>query len=79
MYEQIVKDGLKPKLDEGNRPQFFFLNNDAKACFTADGGLGMAVYGWRPEFADANEVGIELEEWSKSDFPRRHLLLKEKI
>jgi len=60
LYEQVTKDGLRPKLVEG-RPQFFFLNNDAKACFTADGGLGMAVYEWRPAFVKSNEVGIELE------------------
>jgi len=61
LYEQVIKDGLKPKLAEDGRPQFFFLNNDAKACFTADGGLGMAVYEWRPDFTKPNEVGIELE------------------
>ncbi len=60
LYEDVMKDGLKPKLENG-RPQFFFLQNDAKACFTADGGLGMAVYDWRPEAANSNEVGIELE------------------
>lgn len=60
LYEQVVRDGLKPKLLEG-RPQFFFLNHDTKACFTADGGLGMAVYEWRPKLANSNEVGIELE------------------
>ena len=59
LYEQVTKDGLKPKLVDG-RPQFFFLNYDAKACFVADGGLGMAVYEWRPEFSNSNEVGIEL-------------------
>ena len=59
LYEQVTKDGLKPKLVDG-RPQFFFLNYDAKACFVADGGLGMAVYEWRPEFSNTNEVGIEL-------------------
>ena len=61
LYEQVVKDGLKPKLGEGGRPQFFFLQNDTKACFTADGGLGMCVYEWRPKAANSNEVGIELE------------------
>ena len=48
LYEEVTKDGLKPKLDEKGRPQFFFLQNDAKACFTGDGG-------------DWNEVGIELD------------------
>jgi hypothetical protein len=60
LYEQVTRDGLKPKMSNG-KPQFFFLNNDTKACFTADGGLGMAVYDWRPKFAKCNEVGIELE------------------
>ena len=40
LYEQVIKDNLKPKLDETGRPQFFFLQNNAKACYT-DGGLGM--------------------------------------
>lgn len=60
LYERVMKDGWKPKLD-GKRPQFFFLNNDAKACFTGNEGLGMAVYEWRPELSNSNEVGIELE------------------
>ena len=60
LFDQVVKDGLRPKLDNG-KPMFFFLQNDAKACFTAEGGLGMAVYDWRPRFAESNEVGIELE------------------
>ena len=60
LYEQVTKDGLKPKLVNG-RPQFFFLNNDAKACFTGDGGLGMAVYEWRTASSKSNEVGIDLE------------------
>lgn len=60
LFEKVTKDGLKPKLVDG-RPQFFFWNNDAKACFTADGGLGMTVYDWRPKSAKANEIGIELE------------------
>eukprot|EP00559_Dactyliosolen_fragilissimus_P001757 CAMPEP_0184862506 /NCGR_PEP_ID=MMETSP0580-20130426/6962_1 /TAXON_ID=1118495 /ORGANISM="Dactyliosolen fragilissimus" /LENGTH=661 /DNA_ID=CAMNT_0027360409 /DNA_START=125 /DNA_END=2110 /DNA_ORIENTATION=+ len=62
LYELIIKEGrCKPKLDSTGRPCFFFLQNDAKACFTADGGLGMAVYDWRPQFAKCNEIGIELE------------------
>jgi Ni,Fe-hydrogenase I small subunit len=60
LYEQVIKDNLKPKLDETGRPQFFFLQNDAKACYT-EGGLGMGVYDWRTPFVKANEVGIELE------------------
>jgi len=63
LYQQVVEnDGLKPKLDpETGRPVFFFWMNDSKACFTKDGGLGMAVYESRPEWAESNEVGIELE------------------
>lgn len=62
LYEKVVvKDGYKPKLDENGRPIFFFWQNDCKACFTSDGGLGMAVYDWRPKSAKGNEVGIELE------------------
>ena len=61
LYEQVIKDGLKPKLGEGGRPEFFFLSNDTKACFTGDGGLGMVVYEWRPKSANTNEVGIDLE------------------
>jgi len=60
LYEQVIKDDLKPKLDATGRPQFFFLQNNAKACYT-EGGLGMGVYDWRPRFVKANEVGIELE------------------
>ena len=60
LFEQVTKDGLKPRLDETGRPQFFFWQPDAKACYT-EGGLGMAVYDWRPEFVKANKVGIELE------------------
>jgi Ni,Fe-hydrogenase I small subunit len=60
LYEQVMKDGLKPKLDENNRPQFFFRQNNVKACYT-EGGLGMSVYEWRPKFVESNEVGIELE------------------
>jgi hypothetical protein len=59
LYEKVVKDGFPPKLKDG-RPQFFFLQNNAKACYT-DEGLGMGVYDWRPKSAKANEVGIELE------------------
>jgi hypothetical protein len=59
LYQQVVKDGFQPKLVDG-MPQFFFLQNDAKACYTNEG-LGMGVYDWRPKFVKANEVGIELE------------------
>jgi len=62
LYERVVvKDGLKAKVDEDGRPLFFFLQNDAKLCFTADGGLGMVVSDWRPVEVGTNEVGIELE------------------
>ncbi|KAL7471770.1 hypothetical protein ACHAXS_012080 [Conticribra weissflogii] len=63
LYQQAVEqDGFKPKLDPvTKRPIFFFWMNDAKACFTRQGGLGMAVYEWRAEWSQSNEVGIELE------------------
>jgi hypothetical protein len=60
LYEQVVKDGLKLKMDEKGRPQFFFLQNGVKACYTEEG-LGMCVYEWRPASVKPNEVGIELE------------------
>lgn len=59
LYNQVIRDGLKPRMENG-RPVFFFWMNSVKACFTS-GGLGMAVYEWRPAFVKANEVGIELE------------------
>jgi len=59
-FEQIVKDGLQPKLGESGRPLFFFWQNSVKTCFTEEG-LGMAVYEYRPDIAKANEVGIELQ------------------
>lgn len=63
LYQEVVeRDGFKPKLDTvTNRPMFFFWMNDAKACFTREGGLGMAVYEWRADWSKSNEVGIELE------------------
>jgi len=63
LYQEVVeRDGFKPKLNpETNRPQFFFWLNDAKACFTRAGGLGMAVYEWRGKWNKSNEIGIELE------------------
>jgi hypothetical protein len=60
LYEKVIKDGLKPKLDETGRPVFFFLQNTVKACYTEEG-LGMCVYEWRTKLAKPNEVGIELE------------------
>jgi hypothetical protein len=60
LYEQVLKDGWKPKLDENGRPIFFFWQNDVKACFTEEG-LGMSIYEWRPALAKSNEVGIELQ------------------
>jgi hypothetical protein len=65
LYEQVTKDGLKPKLDASGRPLFFFWQNNVKACYTEEG-LGMAVYDWRPDAVKANEVGIELEMSSGS-------------
>lgn len=64
LYDAIISDGLNPKLDESGRPIFFFWQNDAKACYVSDGGLGMSVYEWRPKFANGNAVGIELERGS---------------
>jgi len=60
LYDAIIKDGLKPALDENGRPQFFFLQDGVKACYTEEG-LGMCVYEWRPKAVNPNEVGIELE------------------
>jgi len=60
LYEQVLKDGFKPKLDENGRPIFFFLSHTTKACYTNEG-LGMCVYEWRPKWAKANEVGLELQ------------------
>jgi hypothetical protein len=60
LYDQVTKDGWKPKLDENGRPQFFFWQNNVKACYTEEG-LGMCVYEWRPAFVKSNEVGIELD------------------
>jgi hypothetical protein len=60
LYDQVLKDGWKPRLDEDGRPMFFFWQSDAKACYTQDG-LGMLVYEWRPKLANSNEVGIELQ------------------
>ena len=60
LYELIMKDGLKPKLDDDGRPQFFFRQNNVKACYTIDG-FGMVVYESRPDWSSSNEVCIELE------------------
>ncbi len=59
LYEQVLKDGFQPRLENG-RPIFFFLTSTVKACYTTEG-LGMCVYEWRPKWAKANEVGIELD------------------
>ena len=38
LYEQVVKDGLKPKVDKsGRQPQLFFLQNSIKASYTEEG------------------------------------------
>ena len=61
LYDQIIRDGYQPKMDQRNqRPIFFFTMNSVKACYTNEG-LGMAVYEWRPQFTKPNEIGIELE------------------
>ena len=60
LYEKVVKDGFKPKLDQNGRPLFFFLQNDVKACYTSEG-LGMCVYEWRSKATKPDEIGIELE------------------
>ena len=60
LYERVMKDGLKPKLDSDGRPQFFFRQHDVKTCFNEDG-FGMAVYEYRPDWAASNEVALELE------------------
>jgi Uncharacterized conserved protein (DUF2358) len=59
LFDSVMKDGLKPILDSEGRPQFFFLQNGVKACYTEEG-LGMCVYEWRPKLVKPNEVGIEL-------------------
>lgn len=59
LYEHVIKEGMKPKLDHKGKPKFFFWQNDVKACFIEEG-LGMCVYEWRPKFVGSNEVGIEL-------------------
>jgi hypothetical protein len=60
LYDQVTKDGYKPVVDTSGRPKFFFTINSIKACYT-DEGLGMAVYEWRPQFTNPNEIGIEIE------------------
>jgi hypothetical protein len=61
LYESVVNDGLRPKIDAATgRPVFCFWQNTVKVCYTEEG-LGMAVYEWRPELSASNEVGIELE------------------
>jgi len=62
LYEAVIKDGFKPKLDEtSGRPIFFFWEQRMKMCYISDGGLGMAIHHWRPRFVATNAVGIELE------------------
>jgi len=58
LYDAVVADGLKVK--GKGKPQFFFWQHDAKACFVEDG-LGMAVYEWRPKLSRSNNIGLELE------------------
>lgn len=59
LYEKVLKNGWKPKLDQEGKPQFFFWQNDVKTCYV-DEGFGMSVYDWRPKFVESNEIGIEL-------------------
>lgn len=59
LYEQVLEGGWRPRLNRNGKPQFFFWQNDQKACFVDDG-FGMAVCDWRPKFSNSNEVGIEL-------------------
>lgn len=60
LYESVIRDGLRPKKGDDGNPCFFYLQNDGKSCFTQNG-LGMAVYEWKPQFIEDNEIGIELE------------------
>ncbi|GMI00448.1 hypothetical protein TrVE_jg11470 [Triparma verrucosa] len=60
LYDAVTKDGHKIMKDEKGRPKFFFLQNNAKVAWT-EKGLGMAIYEWRPDYLQTNEVGIELE------------------
>lgn len=59
LFDAVTRDGWKPKLDDKDRPIFFFLQNNAKCCFTEEG-MGMVVYEARPEKLKTNEIGIEL-------------------
>jgi len=60
MYDSVVRDGFRPKLDDAGKPIFFFIQNKIKCCFT-EGGFGMAVYESRPKLLSNDDVGIELE------------------
>lgn len=60
LYDDVVRDGWKPKTDSSGRPIFFFLQNSVKACYSEEG-LGMAVYEWRPAVSKTDEVAVELE------------------
>ena len=60
LYDAVMKDGHKIMKDEKGRPKFFFLQNNAKVAWT-EKGLGMAIYEWRPDYLQTNEVRIELE------------------
>jgi len=62
LYESVVRDGHVPELESSSgTPKFFFVQNEAKACYVPGGGLGMTVYEWRPKFSRSNEIGIELD------------------
>ena len=65
LYETVTAAGLRPKRDANGRPCFFFWSATTKTCWT-DKGLGMAVYEWRPAWAQANHIGLELLETPES-------------
>lgn len=59
LYDAVIKDGYEVETDSSGRPVFFFLQNNAKSCWTSKG-MGMVLYEWRPDFMQTNEVGVEL-------------------
>ena len=67
LYEQVVvRDGHEPVLDALGRPKFSFVQHNVKACYTEEG-LGMAIYEWRPTFARASEICLEIKMTEDSD------------
>jgi hypothetical protein len=62
LYESVLSQNqYKPKLDDKGRPLFFYWSHQTKACYTAESGLGMCVYEYRPDWSQSNQVGVELE------------------